>query len=79
MFSQALPTRTKSDEKLLEFITDLKNHISVMVKGTYLLLPGGWVSDKGGDQTLIYVLERKGNNYYNYYHFFTYLNERLNL
>lgn len=59
MFSQALPTRAKNDEKLLEFISDLKNHIGVMVKGTFIMLPGGWVSDRG-DQVLLYLLERKG-------------------
>ncbi len=59
MFCNALPSRSKSDEKLLEFISDLKNHIGVMVKGTFLMLPGGWVTDKG-EQVLLYVLERKG-------------------
>ena len=61
MFSQAVPTKTKSDEKLLEFISDLRNHISVMVKGTFLLLPGGWCSERSGDQVLVYMLERKGS------------------
>jgi hypothetical protein len=61
MFSQVLPSKLKSDEKLLEFISDLKNHISVMVKGTFLLLPGGWSGERsGGDQVLLYLLERKG-------------------
>jgi hypothetical protein len=63
MFSQALPARTKNDEKLLEFISDLRNHISVMVKGTFMLLPGGWSSERGPDQTLIYILERKGDSF----------------
>ena len=60
MFAQIVPAKTKNDEKLLEFISDLRNHISVMVKGTFMLLPGGWSSEKGGEQVLIYMLERKG-------------------
>jgi hypothetical protein len=58
----ALPSRSRNEEKFLEFLGDLKNRIAMMQKGSFLLLPGGW-SDDTGDHVLLYVLERKGDTF----------------
>lgn len=60
--AQALPSRSRSEEKFLEFLTDLKTRISSMQKGGVMLFPGGW-SDDSGDHVLLYVLERKGDSF----------------
>jgi hypothetical protein len=59
--SLVLP-KSKNEEEFLEFLSDLKNKISIMTKGTFLIIPGGWINEQE-EQSLLYVVEKTGDGF----------------